>query len=119
MPNLGALLCSQRGPANRAGGADRPPARALEAPVRGTRIVARHRRFIVPAAIAAACAAFGLLLVLGFIEGREEAAVEGERGQPIKPPLRVTVPKRGEPIVTIDTDAQKAIGFELETPKSA
>jgi hypothetical protein len=65
------------------------------------------------------CGALGTVVILGFIEGRQEAAVEAERGEPIKPPLRVTLPARGEPIVTIDADAQAAIGLEMIVPRPA
>jgi hypothetical protein len=54
----------------------------------------------------------GILVISGFVEGRQEAAVEAERGEPIKPPLRVSLPPHGQPIVTIDTAAQTAIGLE-------
>ncbi len=53
------------------------------------------------------------------MEGRQEAAVESERGEPIKPPLRVTLPARGQPVVTIDIDAQNAIGIATIVPRSA
>lgn len=54
----------------------------------------------------------GALVIVGFVEGREEAAQEAEREEPIKPPLRVTLPERGQPIITLDDDAQQAIGLE-------
>jgi hypothetical protein len=61
----------------------------------------------------------GVLAILGFMEGRQEAAVESERGEPIKPPLRVKLPPRGEPVVTIDADSQHAIGLETIVPRPA
>jgi hypothetical protein len=61
----------------------------------------------------------GALAIRGFKEGRQEAAVEAERGEPIKPPLRVTLPPRGEPIVTIDADAQGLMGLETVVPRPA
>jgi hypothetical protein len=61
----------------------------------------------------------GALAVIGFMQGREEAAVEAERSEPIKPPLRVTLPPRGEPIVTIDADGQRVIGLKTLVPRSA
>lgn len=61
----------------------------------------------------------GALAVIGFIEGREEAAVEAQRSEPIKPPLRVRLPVRGEPIVTIDADARSAIGLKTLVPRPA
>jgi len=65
------------------------------------------------------CGGLGFLVISGFVEGRQEAAVEAERAEPIKPPLRVTLPARGEPVVTIDAEAQKAIGLETMVPKPA
>ena len=56
-------------------------------------------------------------MISGFVEGRQEATVEAERGEPIKPPLRVTLPARGEPVVTLDASAQKSIGLETTTPE--
>jgi hypothetical protein len=53
------------------------------------------------------------VVVGGFVEGREEAAQEAEREEPIKPPLRVKMPERGEPIITLDEDAQHAIGLQM------
>jgi len=55
------------------------------------------------------------LVVGGYVEGREEAALEAEREEPIKPPLRVTLPERGEPIINLDADAQEAVGLKTET----
>lgn len=69
--------------------------------------------------VLAVCGGLGFLAVQGFIEGREEAQVESERGAPIKPPLRVTLPPRGEPIVTIDTASQQAIGLQTIVPRPA
>lgn len=54
----------------------------------------------------------GAVVIFGFVEGREEAALEAEREEPIKPPLRVTLPERGQPIITLDDDAQQAIGLK-------
>ncbi len=61
----------------------------------------------------------GALVISGFMEGRQEAAVEAEREGPIKPPLRVKLPSRGEPIVTFDAATQKTIGLEMMTPTAA
>jgi len=77
------------------------------------------RRLLGLAALVAVCGALGALAISGFMEGREEAAVEAERGEPIKPPLRVTLPARGQPVVTIDADAQQAIGLETVVPRQA
>jgi hypothetical protein len=77
------------------------------------------RRLLGVAVLAAACAGLGALVIYGFMAGREEAAVEAERGEPIKPPLRVTLPARGEPIVTIDKAAQHSIGLETVSPQPA
>jgi hypothetical protein len=77
------------------------------------------RRYLGLAVLLAFLGGLGALAVIGFMEGREEAAVESERGEPIKPPLRVTLPARGQPIVTIDADSQRAIGLETIEPRSA
>jgi hypothetical protein len=61
----------------------------------------------------------GVFVISGFVEGRQEAASEAEREGPIKPPLRVKLPARGEPIVTFDAATQKTIGLELMTPSAA
>jgi hypothetical protein len=58
-------------------------------------------------------------VISGFVEGRREATVEAERGEPIKPPLRVSLPPRGQPVVTIDGDDQVSIGLETFKPHSA
>jgi hypothetical protein len=59
------------------------------------------------------------LVVEGFLEGRKEAQQEAEREEPIKPPLRVTLPERGEPVITLDAEAQEAIGLKLEALPAA
>lgn len=59
-------------------------------------------------------AGLAAVVVVGYVEGREEAALEAKREQPIKPPLRVTMPERGQPIITLDDEAQQAIGLELK-----
>lgn len=58
-------------------------------------------------------------MISGFVEGRQEAILEAERSKPIKPPLRVTLPEHGQPIVEIDAEAQAAIGLETVTPHAA
>ena len=78
-----------------------------------------HRRLFGLVVAVAVLGGFGALAVMGFMQGREEAAVEASRSEPIKPPLRVTLPPRGEPIVTIDDEAQQAIGLETIVPRSA
>jgi hypothetical protein len=60
--------------------------------------------------IAAACVALFALLVWGFFASRNEAAVETEREQPIKAPLRVSS-KNGEPVITIDAETQERSGI--------
>lgn len=55
-------------------------------------------------------------VVFSFIEGREEAEHEAEREAPIKPPLRVTMPERGQPVITLDEEGEEAIGLRLEVP---
>jgi len=61
--------------------------------------------------IGAAIAAIGALLVWGFFAGREEAAVEAQREQSIKAPLRVST-KSGEAVITVDVVTQQRSGFE-------
>lgn len=62
------------------------------------------------------CVGLGILVVSGFVEGRHEAILEAERSKPIKPPLRVALPERGQPIVTIDDEGREAIGLETVSP---
>jgi hypothetical protein len=57
------------------------------------------------------CGLAGLVIV-GFVEGREEAAEEAKREEPIKPPLRVKLPEHGEPIITLDEEGQHAVGLK-------
>jgi hypothetical protein len=65
--------------------------------------------------VVALLAGIATLAVVGFVEGRHEAEQEAEREEPIKPPLRVTLPERGEPIITLDAEAQEAVALKLET----
>ena len=58
----------------------------------------------------------GVLVISGFIQGREEAAVEAEREGAIKPPLRVKFQPHGEPIVTFDAATQKRIDLRTIVP---
>jgi hypothetical protein len=58
-------------------------------------------------------------MISGFVEGRREATVDAERSEPIKPPLRVTMPPHGQPVVTVDAEAQAAIGLETFKPHAA
>ena len=58
----------------------------------------------------------GVLVISGFVEGRQEAAVEAEREGAIKPPLRVKLQPHGEPIVTFDAATQKRIDLRTIVP---
>ena len=58
----------------------------------------------------------GVLVISGFVQGREEAAVEADREGAIKPPLRVKLQPHGEPIVTFDTATQKRIDLRTIVP---
>ena len=58
----------------------------------------------------------GVLLISGFVEGKQEAAVEAEREGAIKPPLRVKLQPHGEPIVTFDAATQKRIDLRTIVP---
>ncbi|MEI9900507.1 MAG: hypothetical protein WDN31_10730 [Hyphomicrobium sp.] len=64
-------------------------------------------------------AGLAALVIEGFVEGRQEAALEAEREEPIKPPLRVKMPERGQPIITLDDEAQQAIGLKMTELKPA
>ncbi len=77
------------------------------------------RRLLLALLAAAVLAGLASLAIVGFLEGREEAALEAEREEPIKPPLRVTLPERGEPIITLDAEAQHAIGLQMSELKPA
>ncbi len=68
--------------------------------------------------VAAMLGGLGYVAIQGFLEGREEAAIEAERSEPIKPPLRVTLPERGQPIVTVDEEAREAIGLQTLVPRT-
>lgn len=87
--------------------------------VSGTAKRALGRRVLGLVIALALLGGLGALVISGFVEGRQEAAVEAEREGPIKPPLRVKLPPRGEPIVTFDTPTQKTIGLEMVTPTAA
>jgi len=58
------------------------------------------------------------LLGWGFLLGRNEAAVEAERDQPVKAPLRVSN-KDGTAIVTVDAETQERSGIETEKLSTA
>jgi hypothetical protein len=60
---------------------------------------------------AAAVVAVGAVLVWGFYSGRNEAAVEVEREQQVKAPLRVST-KNGETLITLDAETQQRNGME-------
>ncbi|MEI9901138.1 MAG: efflux RND transporter periplasmic adaptor subunit, partial [Hyphomicrobium sp.] len=48
-----------------------------------------------------------------FSRGARRAAQEAQREEPIKPPLRVKLTEHGEPVITLDEEAQHAIGLKL------
>ena len=77
------------------------------------------RRLLLALIAAAVLAGLASLAIVGFLEGREEAALEAEREEPIKPPLRVTLPERGQPIITLNADARHAIGLQMAQLKPA
>jgi multidrug efflux pump subunit AcrA (membrane-fusion protein) len=54
--------------------------------------------------------ALGLLLVWGFVIGRNQAAVEGDRFRAVKAPLRVTA-DNGATVITIDEETQRHSGI--------
>jgi hypothetical protein len=59
----------------------------------------------------AVVSAVGGAVIWGFLEGREELAVEAERERPVKAPLRVSN-ANGRPVITIDSDTQQRNGIE-------
>ncbi len=63
--------------------------------------------------VAAAVIAVIGLLVWGFFTGRNEAAVESEREQPVEAPVRVAT-KNGAPVITLDSETQERNGIEAE-----
>jgi hypothetical protein len=71
------------------------------------------RTGLIGLGVVALLAGIAAVVVIGFVEGRQEAAHEAEREAPIKPPLRVTMPERGEPVITLDAEAQEAVGLKL------
>jgi hypothetical protein len=71
------------------------------------------RTGLIGLGVVALLAGIAAVAVVGFVEGRHEAAHEAEREAPIKPPLRVTMPERGEPVITLDAEAQEAVGLKL------
>jgi hypothetical protein len=68
-------------------------------------------------AATAVAVAVGAILVWGFFSGRNEAAVEVEREQQVKAPLRVST-KNGETLITLDAETQQrnAIETAMLTP---
>ncbi len=82
---------------------------------RGMKSVPKVRRLLQVLAVAVLLGGITAVVVGGFVEGRQEAEQEAEREEPIKPPLRVTMPERGEPIITLDAEAQHAIGLQVAT----
>ena len=77
------------------------------------------RSLLLALVIAGLVTGLTVLVVKGFLEGREEATLEQEREKPIKPPLRVKMPQHGSPIITLDNEAQQAINLKTTTLKPA
>jgi len=77
------------------------------------------RRLLVALTGTALLAGIAALAIVGFVEGREDAAHETELEEPIKPPLRVTLPERGEPVLTLDEEAREAIGLQMADLRGA
>ena len=78
---------------------------------------ALRRLFGAAVAIAIAIPVGGLL-VWGFVEGRDQAALEAEREQPVKEPLRVGK-SDGQAVITVDAETQERSGIETTALKSA
>lgn len=75
--------------------------------------VRMSRRYLLVLGIAVLLCVVTAVVISGFVQGREEAAQEAEREEPIKPALRVTLQEHGEPIITLDADAQRAIDLQI------
>src|SRR5215831_12213148 len=60
-------------------------------------------------AATAVAVAVGAILVWGFFSGRNEAAVDVEREQQVKAPLRVST-KNGETLITLDAETRQRNG---------
>jgi hypothetical protein len=60
--------------------------------------------------VAVAVLLVGALATWGFISGRREAAHEADTEQPIRAPQRVST-QNGEPVITLDTAAQRGNGI--------
>jgi hypothetical protein len=86
---------------------------------RGMKSVPKVGRLLQVLAVALLLGGITAVVVGGFVEGREEAEQEALREEPIKPPLRVTKPERGEPIITLDAAAQRAVGLQVATLPAA
>lgn len=78
-----------------------------------------YRRLLLALGAAILLCGVAAIVIFGFVEGRQEAAQEAERETPIKPPLRVVLPPRGEPVITFDAEAQKAIGLQIAVLRPA
>lgn len=86
---------------------------------RGMKSIGTGRSLLLALVVAALLTGLTALVVKGFLEGRQEATLEQEREKPIKPPLRVTLPEHGSPIITLDDEAQQAIGLQMTALKPA
>jgi len=76
------------------------------------------RLWSIKALVAAAIVALGALMAWGFLAGRHEAAVEADREQAIKVPIRVST-ENGEPVITLDAETQKRSGIDTARLSSA
>lgn len=76
------------------------------------------RRLLGAAVVAAIVIPAGGLLVWGFVEGRDQAALEAEREQPVKEPLRVGK-SDGQAVITVDAETQERSGIETTALKLA
>ncbi len=59
------------------------------------------------------------LAVWGFLQGRENAADEAARSEPLKAPSRLAATASGAPIITLTEAAIRASGIEVATPARA
>jgi hypothetical protein len=73
-------------------------------------LATQPRRLARAPLVAVAIFGFGALAIWGFIEGREELALEAERERPVKAPQRISL-EGGEPVITLDAAAQQQSGL--------
>ena len=76
-----------------------------------------NKALVLAVLLMAGVAVIGTIVVKGYLKGREEAAAEAARGQPVKPPIRAKVSKEGDAQVSLSDKEQERIGLKIESPK--